>query len=178
MTQIRRATLADRESVYKWMTDPDIAATMFGPPLFPETPTPTWEEFRDDYVTYFFDGSRPDKGQSFIIESDGEAVGHISYSGLDVDDDYAELDIWLSSRDRCRKGIGPQAICLLVEYLAEQRNILKFKIRPSVRNTRAIRAYEKAGFQRTGLSPEDELKRFGPGDHDDVITLTLDMNKA
>ena len=58
----------------------------------------------------------------------------------------AELDIWLKSESECGKGIGTQALKDTVDYLNKEFGIHKFLIRPSERNVRAIKSYQKAGF--------------------------------
>jgi diamine N-acetyltransferase len=79
--QLRSTTLADRRAVWEWMACSDLTASMMDPPDFGENPLPTWNEFCEDYKPFFFDGSHPDRGRSFIIErrDTGDAVGHISY---------------------------------------------------------------------------------------------------
>jgi len=58
----------------------------------------------------------------------------------------AELDIWLKERRLCGHGLGTEALRLLVGHLRREFGITRFLIRPSARNSRALRAYAKAGF--------------------------------
>lgn len=168
---LRPATKDDRRDIYMWLVASDVTASMMGPPTFPEVSIPTWEEFLGDYAPHFFDGSRPHSGCSFIIEVDGEAVGHINYDGLDAKGAIAELDIWMRSQGCCGHGYGTNAMITLMRHLHADFAVETFIVRPSHRNQRAIRAYEKVGFQLSRLSLADQTSTYGDGDYSDTITF-------
>ena len=46
---LRPSTEQDKLTIYEWLTKSDIAASMMGPPQFPDHLIPTWEEFCSDY---------------------------------------------------------------------------------------------------------------------------------
>jgi diamine N-acetyltransferase len=163
---LRPATLADRRSVWEWMAHSDLTASMMGPPDFGENPAPTWAEFCEDYKPFFFDGSRPERGRSFLIErtDTGEAVGHVSYDCHGDRPHFTELDIWMRDSSCCGKGSGSEALRLLCDYLCQTLGIREMILRPSARNVRAIRSYERAGFTRLELSPAQHVERYGPGE--------------
>jgi RimJ/RimL family protein N-acetyltransferase len=168
---LRPATLDDQRHVYEWMATSDITRSMIGPPVYDEAPIPTWDEFCADYVTLFFDGSQPDFGRSFIIEVAGEACGHVSYSEVDLSRGKAELDIWLRSESFCGRGYGTDALLTLTRHLHETLGFTEFIMRPSARNQRAIKAYAKAGFDRTPLTTEEQAALYGPTEHHDTVVL-------
>jgi diamine N-acetyltransferase len=166
LVTLRPAVLADRRAVYEWMALSDLTASMMGPPLFPEIPVPTWDEHCSDYVDYFFDGTRPDLGRSFIIEAGGAAVGHISYSNTTLSLRLTELDIWLLDGSACGRGYGSDALSALCEHLHRTLGITDFYLRPSERNPRAIRAYRRAGFVESSADPA-----LGPNESEDTVVL-------
>ena len=173
---LRPATQNDRRDVYMWLVASDVTASMMGPPTFPDVSIPTWDEFLSDYAPHFFDGSRPHRGCSFIIEVDGKAVGHINYDGLDTERSIAELDIWMRSQDCCGHGYGTDAMVALMRHLHADFAVETFIVRPSRRNQRAIRAYEKAGFRPSQLSLADQTSLYGEGDYSDTRTLERKMS--
>lgn len=173
---LRPATKNDRRDIYMWLVASDVTASMMGPPTFPDVSIPTWDEFLGDYAPHFFDGSRPHCGCSFIIEVDGEAVGHINYDGLDTERSIAELDIWMRSQNCCGHGYGTDAMVALMRHLHAAFAVETFIVRPSRRNQRAIRAYEKAGFRPSRLSLADQTSTYGDGDYSDTITLERKMS--
>ncbi|HEX7847841.1 MAG TPA: GNAT family protein, partial [Chitinophagaceae bacterium] len=151
---LRPATLNDRLPVYQWLAKSDLTSLMLGPPTFHDHPVPSWEEFQDDYKEYFFDGSAPYRGRSFIIEYNDEAVGHVNYSDIQLDENPTELDIWLSEKRNTSKGYGTDALLTLCEYLHDHMGCQKFLLAPSKRNIWAVKAYLKAGFQPSDERPD------------------------
>jgi diamine N-acetyltransferase len=157
---IRPATKDDRREVFSWLISPGIGASMFGAPLFPDNPAPTWEEFVGDYISHYFDDSAPLKGRCFIIMVDGNEVGQVNYNAIFPDGTWTELDIWLVDETYTGKGYGTAAINLLCDFLKKEFGCQKFYMQPSRRNPRAIRAYEKAGFRETDEIPENFVLDF------------------
>jgi RimJ/RimL family protein N-acetyltransferase len=164
--KLRPATTADRRPIFDWLTNSDLTGHMMGPPNYPDSPIPTWEEFKNDYKEYFFDSSKPFLGCCYIIEVNSEAVGQINHDKISNIDNSTELDIWLRSKDYINKGYGSDAINTLCDYLVQKFGCKKFIISPSARNKVAVRAYEKAGFIKTEEKPEGFL-----GDYVDSVIM-------
>lgn len=140
---------------------------MIEPPLFPDNPIPSWEEFTEDYNLEFFDDLHPDQGRSYIIEAEGTDVGHINYNEIDRESNSVELDIWLAGSKYCNKGYGTEAILVLCQYLADHLGCRTFFLAPSARNKAAIRAYEKCRFQVAKELP----RNFVPDYEDSVVMM-------
>lgn len=135
---LRPATLDDRQPIFDWLTNSDLTKCMMGPPAYPDSPIPTWEEFINDYKEYFFDSSKPLLGRCFVIEVNSEPVGQINHDKISSTDYSAELDIWLKSSKYINKGYGTDAIITLCNYLTKKFECKKFIIAPSRRNLAAI----------------------------------------
>lgn len=171
LVTLRPACEKDCCAVYQWLAQSDLTASMLGPPDFTDAPPPDWEQFCTDYGAHFFDGTREEVGRSFIIEADGQPVGHMNYDGMDLTRQFAELDIWLRSNAVCGRGYGTDALLALTQHLHKNFGITEYILRPSARNNRAIRAYAKAGFTRKALTNEEQVERFGPGDYADAVVM-------
>lgn len=171
LVTLRPAGEQDRSAIYHWLAESDLTASMLGPPVFPETPVPTWQQFCEDYGPHFFDGTRQESGRSFIIEVDGPVVGHVSYDGMDLDRGVVELDIWLACQEVCGHGYGSDTLVTLARYLHETFGVTEIILRPSRRNTRAIRAYARAGFAMLPLTNEQQAVIYGPGDYPDTVVM-------
>ena len=171
LVTLRPAREQDRRAIHQWLAESDLTPSMLGPPNFPDAPVPTWDQFCADYGPHFFDGTRQEVGRSFIIEVDGEAVGHVNYDGLDLARCLAELDIWLRSSEVCGHGYGSDALMALTQHLHESFGVNEFILRPSRRNQRAIRAYAKAGFAMLPLTNEQQAAIYGPGDYADTVVM-------
>ena len=68
----------------------------------------------------------------------------------ETDPEYAGIDQLLANASQLGKGFGNQAGSSLVELLFNDPEVTKIQTDPSPSNLRAIRCYEKAGFERQG----------------------------
>ncbi|WP_205503728.1 GNAT family N-acetyltransferase [Rufibacter psychrotolerans] len=162
---LRPATVHDKRVVYDWLAHSDLTSEMLGPPNYPDAPIPTWEEFNEDYVDHYFDGSQPHKGQCFIIIHHGQEIGQINHNQIAISSHSTELDIWLAARKFAGQGLGTEAVKMLCAFLDKTYNCKLFYMAPSRRNVHAIKAYAKAGFKETDHLPYS----FIPDYHDTVI---------
>src|SRR5262245_21240440 len=126
LVTLRPAQEHDRRAVYQWLAESDVTPSMMGPPLYPDAPPPTWEQFCNDYVLFYFDGTRPEAGRSYIVEVGGEAVGHDSYSEVDLAQGRVELDVWLRSQEVCGRGYGSDALEALTRHLHVALGVAEF----------------------------------------------------
>ncbi|QQO11040.1 GNAT family N-acetyltransferase [Breznakiella homolactica] len=184
MITLRHARPDEKRKAYEWLCHSDITASCMGPPDFPGQPVPDWEQFQEDFQDFYFSKEGRDKGSVMVIEHNGDEIGCVCYACYHVKNRKAEIDIWMRSSEYCGKGYGSRSIKMLMEYLRDARGLHQFIIRPSERNTRAIRAYEKAGFRRPPdknaavrrFLKEEYLEELGPGDYgpDETAVLILE----
>lgn len=108
----------------------------------------------------------------FVLEHEGRVIGAIQF-GEEADPQYrhASIDLFLGARD-WGKGLGPEAIRTLAEYLFRERGHHRIVIDPAADNVRAIRTYEKAGFRRVGVMRQYERGPDGTW-HDGLLMELL-----
>ncbi len=91
-----------------------------------------------------------------IIEAGGAPVGYAhavdaTIWGEDLPQDLApgtwDLDLFIASEEHRGKGVGQTALSLLKDEVFASTLAVAVCVFPSIRNERAVRAYEKAGFQ-------------------------------
>ena len=123
---LRKSTESDKRNVFEWLTHSDVTPSMMGPPLFPDHPIPTWEEFCQDFLSHYFNDLKPEDGRCFIIVVDGIDIGAICYNALRSIS--TDIDIWLRSEADCGKGIGSDAIKTLTDYLNTEFGIKRITI--------------------------------------------------
>jgi len=140
-------TVEEIPTFYEWATQSEATPFWYGELQGDEVPT--YEEFLKDWKKYYFDGSEPEKGRSFVILVGGRAIGQINYNDIDREDNSVELDIIIAGDRDKNKGSGSDALQILSRYLFHKMNIQKCWIDVITKNPRAIRAYEKAGFRKT-----------------------------
>jgi aminoglycoside 6'-N-acetyltransferase len=85
------------------------------------------------------------------VEVGGEVAG-VLLVGEETEPDYrhASVDISLRGADQGR-GIGPEALRLVIAHLFGERGHHRVTIDPAAANERAIRAYESVGFRPVGI---------------------------
>ena len=94
-----------------------------------------------------------DEPESFrlTIEVDGRIAGMIQFAE-EPEPKYrhASIDMFLDPKLHGR-GIGTEAVRRVVRMLIDERGHHRITIDPAADNGAAIRAYEKAGFEKRGL---------------------------
>lgn len=159
MITIRHANLSEKYKTYEWLCLSDTAHMHMGAPDYPNSPIPTWDEFKDDFEDFYYLEEGRQKGSVMIISNNNQDIGCLCYACFHLKPKRAELDIWLKGKEYCNKGNGTKALTILCEYLESYFNIKDFIIRPAVKNARAVRAYEKVGFKKVEMA--DRKKTIG-----------------
>ena len=75
----------------------------------------------------------------------------------------------------CGRGYGADALDALCGQLHHRFAVCQFRVQPSARNPRAIRAYEKAGFARLDVAVEEARDEWGPNDYLDSVYMVKTM---
>lgn len=150
---LRPMTVEEMPMFYQWATQSDATPYWYGELQGDEVPT--YEEFLKDWKRYYFDGSNPGRGRCFVILVEDEPIGQVNYNEIDQRNRSVELDIIIAKDIHKNRGYGTDALKILTDYLFEHMGIEICWIDVIAKNPRAIRAYEKAGFQK--------VKRFFDG---------------
>ena len=90
------------------------------------------------------------------IEVDG-AVAGVLMVGEEEEPDYrcVSIDLGLAAAHQGR-GLGPEAMRLVIDHMIDARGHHRFSIDPAVANERAIRAYAAVGFRPVGVMRQYE----------------------
>lgn len=114
-------------------------------------------------------------GHVWLIDAGG-VIGHIRLDRIDTRDRRAALAIGISDPARLGRGLGTEAIRLVLTYAFARLGLHRIGVRVIGYNTRAIRAYEKCGFVVEGREREAALV---DGEwHDDILMGVLDREVA
>ena len=139
--RLRPATRADWGLIRGWLARPDIEA-WWGPVSATEAE-----------VNLALGSSH---AICRIIEAHGEAAGYAqavdaTLWGEDLPEDLEpgtwDLDLFIASEERRGKGLGQAALGLLKDEVFATTLAVAVCVFPSIKNERAVRAYEKAGFR-------------------------------
>jgi aminoglycoside 6'-N-acetyltransferase len=114
---------------------------------------------------------RENLGTAFAIEHAGELVGYAEVWEEDEPEyRHAGMDLFLGTTFHGR-GLGGDAVLALARHLVHDRGHHRLVIDPAAENERAIRAYERVGFQRVGIQRKSELA--GDGTWRDGLLMDL-----
>jgi aminoglycoside 6'-N-acetyltransferase len=113
-----------------------------------------------------------DVGEKLTITVDGEVAGFMQFSEEpDPDSRHADVDIFLGP-DHQDRGLGTEAMRVLVRHLVEDRGHHRVTLTSSPANERAIHVYEKVGFRRVGLLRKAEPSAT-TGEWEDQLLMEL-----
>lgn len=116
------------------------------------THTTFTREMIDNYIQNQI-AADDDSRTSFIIAlpDDDRALGEVVLNDIDRDNQCANIRIAFFDETQVNKGYGTEAMRLMVDYGFKQLGLHRISLGVYAFNPRAIRVYEKIGFQREGV---------------------------
>lgn len=163
--RLRAVEREDVKKYYEWVNDPEVTRHLS---LY--LPMSTVDEEN------WFDGlaKRSQAEKPLAIEiKDGNGwrmIGNCGVFDIDPVGRMAELGIMLGEKQEWGKGYGTEVMSLLVRHCFETLNLNRVFLRVYGENSRARRAYQKAGFVEEGRMREAVYKH---GKYDDVILMSV-----
>src|ERR1700761_163650 len=140
LTEIRPE---DSDVLYGWINDPETVR--HNAPFAPVTRLQHNEWFASI-------GKNPSKSLFAIRPLDSEVLlGTVQLIDIHPVHRTAELTIRIGKDANRGKGYGTDALKLLVDTAFRDMNLVRVWLRVFSSNSRAIRAYEKAGFEKEGV---------------------------
>ena len=112
---------------------------------------------------------------SIIDTVNDKAIGYVSIKGIDKMKSRAEVGIAIMDKGNRGKGYGTEALKQAVEYAFNElgTTLLGLTVFPS--NQKAIKAYQKVGFQKTELLMDSWL--LPSGEYADMLVMELSMGR-
>lgn len=112
--------------------------------------------------------------QMMICElSTQKAIGSVYVRDIDRTHQKAEYGIFIGEESARGKGYGTAAAKLMIRYCFEELMLHRLFLRVYAENDRAIRSYEKAGFEKEAYLRDDV---FVGGKYRDIILMGI-VNK-
>ncbi len=100
-----------------------------------------------------------EKRKLLVIEFDNTLIGEMNYRL--ISEDVSEIGIKICDFSKQNQGIGSECICLLVDYLFENKNLKKIILDTNLKNKRAQRVYEKLGFKKVKVDIDSWKNQIG-----------------
>jgi len=145
---LRPLASTDLRRCVKWFSDPQVIYF-----LGRNSPITLAEEER-----WFRDYERRTDEQIFAIEVASTHVGNLGLHKIDRTHKKADVGIVIGESAYWSKGYGTEAMRIALRYAFGELGLNKVSLDVLEYNTRAIRTYERLGFQPEGLHREDIYK--------------------
>ena len=144
-------TEADATILTKWVNDAEVNRflSMGAQPLTNEAE-----------ITFVQNAYKDDTHVVFGIwhKADRKLVGNTGFHQIDQLNQTASFGIVIGEKDYWSKGVGSEALNLMLSYAFAIRNLRNVTLSVYGSNPRAIRCYEKCGFAAIGIYPQHRFK--------------------
>ena len=142
---LRRYTETDAEPMYaNWASDPEVSKYLTWPP---HSSVEVTKSLVTDWITRY---ENPDY-YNWVIElkETGEVVGNIS--GVEVIEKIEAIEIgYCMGKAWWGRGIMPEALCAVMNYLFDEVEMNRVYARHDVNNPKSGRVMQKAGMKYEG----------------------------
>jgi len=146
-------THADAPHLVRWANDPDFAWNQWGrrPGRFLD----------DDAARKWMDVIAEQRGAAFVIEHAGRPIGQANYRDVRPKGKSAEVGIGIGEPSLWGKGLGREALGLLVRHLVDDLGMHRVSLSVLSFNDRAIASYKSSGFEVEGIERDGVMTDKG-----------------
>jgi RimJ/RimL family protein N-acetyltransferase len=150
---LRPMTHADAPHAVRWANNAEFAWFQWGrkPGRFPD----------DAAARNWMDVIAEHRGVMFVIEYEGRPVGQVNYRDLQPKGKSAEVGIGIGEPALWGKGLGREALGLLVKHLVDDLGVHRVSLSVLAYNDRAIASYKAAGFEVEGIERDGVMTDKG-----------------
>jgi N-acetyltransferase len=140
---LRPMTYDDAPALIRWGNDADFAWSQWG-----RNPG-RWKD--DASAREWIDRFDERGGKLFAIEHEGRAIGQANYRDWQPKAKSAEVGLGIGEPALWSKGLGREALGLLVKHLVDDLGAHRINLHVLAYNDRAINCYRAAGFRVEGI---------------------------
>jgi RimJ/RimL family protein N-acetyltransferase len=172
IVNLRAQDMDDLERNTRWINDREVTHFLAARYQFPLIAEESWLLERSRTMP-----SYADMGLA-IDTKDGRHIGNVGLHRGSPEERTCELGIMIGEKDCWGGGYGTDALRTIARFAFEEMNMNRIGLDVYAFNTRAMRAYEKAGFVEEGRRRQDLYK---DGEYHDVVMMSLlreDWEKA
>lgn len=155
----------DIDKAYKFVNDKELIKNLSPGIGFPTT-------YKEE-VEFINSQKKNSKGTyDFAIEviENGEYIGGCGINDVNWQTRVAIVGIMIGNKDYWNNGYGTDTMNTLIRFVFQEMNINKIRLQVYSFNKRAIRCYEKCGFEIEGILKDEIYKE---GKYYDEIVMSL-----
>ncbi|WP_261178458.1 GNAT family N-acetyltransferase [Anaerobacillus sp. CMMVII] len=137
---LRTFKTSDFEKIYQALLNPKFRKL-----------TGTQTFFSQEAIEKAYEGFKSDKSRLdfvIVLKETNEAIGDLALNEIDYVNNNGNIRIALYQEEHYGKGLGTEALNLILEYGFEVLNLYRISLNVFEFNKRAIKAYEKLGLSR------------------------------
>ena len=137
--------------------------------------TGTQRSFTKDQIARYIEAKGQDASSLLLLialRQDDRIIGDIALQDIDTMNRSANIRIAITDQVDQGKGYGTEALVLMLGYGFGIYNLHRIELNVFDYNERAIRCYEKAGFQREGV--QRDALFYNHQYHDSILMSMLD----
>ena len=141
---LRAIEVADLSLIHTWRNNPDIL-----PYIYPGVPNPTsLENLKNWHEELQGDGRN--KILLICLQESGEPIGTVAIKDINFRSRKGDLTIIIGNKKNWGQGYGTEALILFLGYCFRVLNLRRVSLEVYEYNERALKTYEKIGFQKEG----------------------------
>jgi RimJ/RimL family protein N-acetyltransferase len=160
---LRPVGLDDTELVFQMLFDSEARRL-----------TGTQKAFTREEIAQYIQGKTQDSSSVLLLialRENDEVIGDVQIGGIDRNNRNAYIRIAIDASKHQGKGYGSEAMLLMLDYGFGILNLHRIDLNVFAFNERAIRTYEKLGFQREGV--QRQALYYNHEYHDSILMAML-----
>lgn len=157
----RKLEKEDVSLLYRWQNDVEVFSNM----------SDSLNLYSVEDTEKFYNNIKDEKNFIIVEKKSNKEIGRIALLNENYQQRNAEIIILIGEKDYWGKGYGKEAFHLLLNYVFMELNLHRVSLKVFSFNEKAIKMYEKLGFQKEGILRET-LYRTGRW-HDTYIMSLL-----
>lgn len=163
---LRLMTRDDTENIIKWRNNDAVRSQFIYQKLFTK-------ESHEKWIETMIDTGKVVQMVIMLVEGD-RPIGSVYVRDIDMEHKKGEYGVFIGEEDCLGKGYGTEAAELMTEYAFEYIGLHKLMLRVYADNERAIRSYEKAGFEKEAYLKDDV---YVQGQYRDIVLMARINNE-
>lgn len=108
--------------------------------------------------------------RAFAVDFEGKHIGGAGLNAIDGRNASVEIGLFIGSPELWSQGLGSDVLQTMLRLGFEQLNLHRIYLRVYGENKRAIRLYEKVGFQHEGCWRQSEFRH---GRYHDILWMSI-----